>query len=886
MKTSSLLVAAAVRVAAILSLLGVVAAPLAQAQVSFFQTPTYPGTAAVIGDFNQDGKLDIINSAGTVLLGKGDGTFITGTTLSNAPSFVADFNGDGKPDVLAFTSSNHLLVYLGNGDGTFQAPQDTYAAVPLYGMAVANLVTGANKADVLVPNPSGGVLVYLGNGDGTFAAPVNYPSPGTGQLFVGDFNGDGKADVLANGGGGVFVLLGNGDGTLQAAKVTTYSGGWGVQAIGDLNGDQKLDLIVSTSATTPQIATMFGNGDGSFQAPSNQFAPALSGNPTLADINGDGKLDLLVQGLPEGGSPFLQVYLGNGDGTFSVGHSYSYNSVDLKSSNNILVGDFNGDQKLDVTAAQSILFGNGDGTLQASPAVLLPNGEVIYAAVSGDFNGDGKTDMALISSGGNLYIYLADATGSLSLAHTYAISANGVLQTGDFNGDGKLDLITSVNSGGIPVLAVLLGNGDGSFGTPVESTSCPAAGVGSSAIADLNGDHKSDLAFPNGESLSICLGNGDGTFASAVNYFFGSNPGSVVVADFNDDGKLDAAVSGNAGVALFLGNGDGTFQGANYLLTTTSVVGPAADFNRDGNVDLIINGTVYLGDGKGAFKPLSQKITGLGGSVVDLNGDGYYDLFEDGYVAINSDVPETVVFLGNGDGTFQAPLVLETGAKYGAFPGVGLIGDFNGDGRPDLAVSWGGVGLQAGIQVLLNTTPPPKPDFAIGPTEGSSNSATITAGQTASFNLAVTPAGSFSGMVSLSCAITPVVRPAPVCTVPASVNVTQGTIAPVTAKISTTAAVTAGSISPANFTPGGTAIQWTIVLLASALLFAGYRRRKPALAIPMIALAFLGMAACGGGGSSTTTTTTPGTPAGTYTATVTAKSGSLNHTTTLTVIVQ
>ena len=171
MKIPSILVVPVLRVVTIFPLLCAIATPFAHSQISFFQTPSYPGTAAVIGDFNLDGKLDIINSAGTVLLGKGDGTFTTGTTLSNAPSFVADFNGDGKPDVLAFTASYHLLVYLGNGDGTFQPPQDTYAAVPLYGMAVADLVTGVNEADVLVSNPTGGVLVYLGKGDGTFAAP-------------------------------------------------------------------------------------------------------------------------------------------------------------------------------------------------------------------------------------------------------------------------------------------------------------------------------------------------------------------------------------------------------------------------------------------------------------------------------------------------------------------------------------------------------------------------------------------------------------------------------------------------------------------------------------------------------------------------------------------
>src|SRR5580692_11900960 len=170
MKTSSLLVALVIRVVAtILFSLAVIAAPFAHAQISFYGTPTYPGTAAVIGDFNRDGNLDIINSAGTVLLGKGNGTFITGTTLSNVPSFVADFNGDGIPDVLAFSQSGYLYVYLGNGDGTFQTPVQTYTGIQIYGPAVADLVTGNNHADVVIPNPTGGVLVFLGNGNGTFA---------------------------------------------------------------------------------------------------------------------------------------------------------------------------------------------------------------------------------------------------------------------------------------------------------------------------------------------------------------------------------------------------------------------------------------------------------------------------------------------------------------------------------------------------------------------------------------------------------------------------------------------------------------------------------------------------------------------------------------------
>jgi hypothetical protein len=214
-----------------------------------------------------------------------------------------------------------------------------------------------------------------------------------------------------------------------------------------------------------------------------------------------------------------------------------------------------------------------------------------------------------------------------------------------------------------------------------------------------------------------------------------------------------------------------------------------------------------------------------------------------------------------------------TPTKTGSRAGAVTITD-NATGSPQM-IALAGTGTAA-------------PDFAIGPAAGSSNSATVTSGQAASFNLTVSPAGSFSGTVSLSCAITPAVTPAPICTLPASVDVTQGAAAPVAVKVSTTAAGTAGSISSANFPTGVMPVSWAMILLASGLLFAGYRRRIRILGIPLIAVAFLAMPGCGGGGGggSSSPNTTPGTPAGTYTATVTAKSGSLIHNTALTVVVR
>lgn len=542
---------------------------------------------------------------------------------------------------------------------------------------------------------------------------------------------------------------------------------------------------------------------------------------------------------------------------------------------------------------------------------------------------------------------------------------------------------------------VLLGNGDGTFGTPTvypQGTN-PANPV---VIADLRGDHKSYVLTLQLDSLVVFPNNGDGTLGAPVPYFAGSGANGFVVADFNGDGKLDAVVSSSAGIGILLGNGDGTFQAATFITTGgKGAVGiDTGDFNNDGKPDLIVGtengGQVFLGNGNGTFTalppeaPIPTVIVG----VADFNGDGNLDLAVSNCTGSTSQYELWCVYLGNGDGTFGNPINVMN--NHGDTPGgLVVVADFNRDRKPDIAIELdSGFGPPSGLFILLNTTPPAPgasvsptavtfpsqvagtsstpagmtlsnpgkgvltvtgitvtgtnasefsqtnncttiqpganctikvvfgptaagnatagvniadnavsspqtvtlsgtataaPDFAIEPAKGSSNSATITAGQSASFNLAVTPAGSFSGTVSLSCAITPAVTPAPVCTVPASINVTPGTAARVTAKISTSAAGPAGSISSGNFTPGATAVEWIMVLLASGPLFAAYRRREPALAIPMIAVAFFGMAACGGGSS---TTMTPGTPGGTYAATVTAKSGNLSRNTALTVVVQ
>jgi hypothetical protein len=223
----------------------------------------------------------------------------------------------------------------------------------------------------------------------------------------------------------------------------------------DLNGDGKLDLIISDNSTH-QSYTFFGNGNGTFQV--GIVAAPVVGGLGLADLNGDGKLDLVGgDGLGLGEA----VALGNGDGTFTYTRSYF-------GGGNALIADFNNDGKLDVACGVTMLLGNGDGTFKGQPEVPFPGGG---SAVIGDFNGDGNPDLAVTSFNNlkDVYILLGNGVGSLTIEHTYALSQPGYsIAAGDLNDDGKLDLaIFTVD----PIsqywgLAVMLGNGDGSFGPP------------------------------------------------------------------------------------------------------------------------------------------------------------------------------------------------------------------------------------------------------------------------------------------------------------------------------------------------------------------------------------------------------------------------------------
>jgi hypothetical protein len=677
---------------------------------TFAAQSTYPtGTgpiAVAAGDFNGDGNLDLVvadeNCQGqgrfitcspsgiSILLGIGDGTFqprIDYSTGSGAAAVgAADFNGDGRLDLAVVNSVDGTVsILLGNGDGTFQnavsyAIPGGQQAGPQSSIAIADF-NSDHTLDVVadIGNGAGAEASILrGNGDGTFATPVSFSSNAGGSLATADFNQDKKLDLAIAGNGSVEVYWGNGDGTFNLDA--TYAALYGnVVCIADFNGDGKPDLAVSGPAGASAlydspysiISVLLGNGDGTFQTSTHYGTELATQGMVAFDFNGDGEMDLA---LTDSGSPgYVSVLLGNGNGTFvdKMNQSAGGSALFFASA------DFNNDGKLDLAIGNinndsvSVLPGNGDGTF-GSPTTF-PTAHLPSQVAVGDFRNDGNTDLAVVTGTcylwlcgpGSVSVLLGNGDGTFRPHVEYGVGVQpAAIVVGDFRGNGKLDLaVSNYDGGGGNTVSILLGNGDGTFQSHIDyATLGPAAAI---ATGDFNGDGKLDLVTCNSSVVSVVLGNGDGTFqppspgtpipagdACGVWLSLGGSP--MATGDFNGDGKLDVAIKGDGqatngqdAISILLGNGDGTFQPpVRYAGGCNSAVGlvAAADFNGDGKLDLAVAG--------------------------EFDGS-------------------TSLLLGNGDGTFQRPLIypILINPDGSSFLGLFHVGDFNGDGVPDWAVT-------------------------------------------------------------------------------------------------------------------------------------------------------------------------------------------------------
>ncbi len=421
---------------------------------------------------------------------------------------------------------------------------------------------------------------------------------------------------------------------LSFAPKQNYAAGSHPQAVsvGDLNGDGRTDMVVANK-DSGSVSVYLRNADNTDFTKQADLKTSLNATfVSVGDFNGDGKSDLVVS---DGQSNVISVYLRNATNTgFQAKIDYATGAKPQS----VTVGDFNGDGKTDIAVANkdgdtvSVFLRNATNTGFDKQTDLLasedPNKSAPESITVGDFNGDGKTDIALANKDADrvsVYLRNADNTG-FDARSDYAVGSKpDSVSVGDFNNDGKLDMAVANKYGNS--VSVLLRNANN---TGFDSQFVLDTGAGSSpesvTVGDFNNDGKADIAVANAKSytVSIYLRNtGNTGFDAKVDYATGLNPRSVTVGDFNNDGKIDLAVANKYGnnVSVLLNT-----SAPSTALTITHPAPAAADdaLSTDEDTaitytaaDLLANDTVA-----GGYTLTIDRVTkGSGGDVV-LNADG------------------------------------------------------------------------------------------------------------------------------------------------------------------------------------------------------------------------------------------------------------------------
>lgn len=617
-------------------------------------------------DLNGDGLADAVlggwvSGLLSILLGDGKGTLLPAKELvySSLPpdseiqaAAIHDLNGDGVQDIVAIASTSPfgspgiLLVSLGIGGGLF-APEQNYAVNGSPRALAVGDLDGDGNLDACVSDSLGNLSILMGLGGGGFGTPAMLSVTGMSiGLDLADLELDGALDLVIRRSAydDAWILPGLGDGSFGPGYSVTLCGSSASPsaiAVGDMDQDGVPDLVASIdeSSGPDSVSVILGLGGGAFAPPVSYAAP-ISSVLEVSDLDMDGVPDVILRGstLP-----------GQGDG--SLGPAMDYLPYELGSQQRFAVADFNGDRVPDILwanwnsvierGAASVLFGRGRA--EYATALHYDIGERPVDAVTGDFDGDGRTDLAV----------LPDSGAGVRLL---SVRSDGQLESADF--------------------------------VPLE--------IGSRtdlARGDLDGNGRDDIIVVNAlkSQVQVVLATGAGEWATPVAYPVRDQPEAVVVVDLDADGHLDlAVVSPRAnGITLLFGAGDGTFSPAPPMLMSggrpTSI--DAGDLNGDGLMDLVVAnvdaGTVsaFQSNGSGAFAPAQESFAGIAPRSVELgdfNGDGVLDC-----AVVNPAALQVSILMGSGTGGFAAPLVHPLPDR----PDRLTTGDFDGDGRLDVAVT-------------------------------------------------------------------------------------------------------------------------------------------------------------------------------------------------------
>jgi hypothetical protein len=633
---------------------------------------------------------------------------------------VADFDGDGRPDLAVANAASHNVSVLrnttapGDVDPSFAAAQNFTTGNTPYSVAAADF-NGDGKPDLAVVNSrSATVSVLLNTTNGgaiNFAAKRDFKVGSLPRsVAAADFNGDGRPDLaVANfASNSVSVLLNTANpGATRASFSSQQRFVTGLRpfsvAAGDLNDDGKPDLVVANSRSN-SVSVLENTTDDDSDTASfedhQQLPTALAPRSVaLGDLNGDGKLDVATANFSGGASVMLNT--SNGTPSFTS---------------------------------------RRDFTVGTNPTTL----------VVADFNSDGLDDLAVGNHGGGNISLLLNTTGADSHTPVFAAqqqvapgSAPHSLAVGDFNGDGKPDLAAGqLDGNSVAVLRNTSAAASGG-GTIEETRFAVQDNPNAVALGDLDGDGKPDLAVVNGDSDSVSLlrnttpGGAAPEFADQEEVFVGASPRGVALGDLNGDGRLDIVVANfdSSSVSVLLNataRGDSSFTFDDQGEFTTGD-GPTAvalgDIDGDGRLDIVVanrttetisvllNQTALRAD-TAEFADHVEFGTGtdpMAVAVGDVTGDGLAD------VAFANAGSNNVSVLVNTSGAGAVSFATRRNFATAADPRAVAIGDVTGDGRADLVVANTGADT---VSVHRNTTPvgdgtarfATRQEFDVGPT--------------------------------------------------------------------------------------------------------------------------------------------------------------------------